>query len=157
MEPITYRKVKPVPVWKDEFLSASLIWLAIALVWGYLAFSWDQQDWAHNVLRVVILLLSLLAAAGFFRLALPTRNSLTLDGESLTYTRGGSTGIWPWRELPAFTLERGLRGPRIKLSVPRGKGRLQLIEDVWDTPLEEIAAKLNEYRERASGGGRRPS
>ena len=149
MKPVTYHK-RLVLGWSDEFLLVSLIFLITALGWGFITLvRWDEREWHGNYLFLLVTVINLMVAAGWFRWALPAHNSLTLDRENLIYTRGGSKGIWSWRELPPLALERGLRGPRIKLPAPKEKERLRLIEDVWDTPLDQVAAKLNEYRERA--------
>ena len=54
---------------------------------------WDEREWYGNLLSVLVAVINLLAAAGWFRWALPEHNSLTLDRENLTYTRGGTKGI----------------------------------------------------------------
>ncbi len=96
---------------------------------------------------------------------------LQLDDEGLTYAEGRTrTRRWRWDELSAFRPWRRWTVLRIafvvtgqsnrsvrlarKLDLPR-QGLLVQIEDVYDTPIDEIAAALNDYRERALAGGNR--
>ena len=92
------------------------------------------------------------------------REFLRLDDEGLTYGNLYGAKHWPWRDLSAFALRgRPGKNAHVTFAVP-GKpgwtvnqlGAKAMIEDIYDTPLEDIAAKLNEYRDRAlaaSGAG----
>lgn len=94
----------------------------------------------------------------------PKRNFLMLDTAGLTYRR--MTDVqrnWCWDELSAFALEEGRSGrSHIVFTLPEGqtlpvrgfrisKTSEVRIEDIYDTPLEEIAARLNACREQALG------
>ena len=84
---------------------------------------------------------------------------------------------WPWSDLSAFKLEfassKLLLGRRrfITFAAPgldwtwhlvryvHGLPKhppVVIIEDVYETPLDEILTTLNAYRERALGGGHQP-
>ena len=90
-----------------------------------------------------------------------SREFLRLDDEGLTYGNLFGAKHWPWRDLSAFAL----RGPasknvHITFAVPGKPGwtvnrtdTKALIADIYDTPLEDIAANLNEYRDRALAAG----
>ena len=110
----------------------------------------------------------------------PARNSLELDDKTLTIARWGRRRSWAWQELGPFDVEVknsklhllasvwSLGSPRVTVRTADGKlfphpwkwrhkiafhGSPLVIEDIFDTPIEEIAATLNAYRERALGGG----
>jgi hypothetical protein len=167
MAPITYQK-KLKLTWKDDLLlvSASMFLLGLAAAFNR-ASAWPPvtECGADQVLKITVLLLCLLGAAGFFRLALPRHNSLRLDQNGVTYQSAGHSGIWPWHDISPFTLARGWRGPSIRFTVSKDDDRWRIsplrrtkagstgtIPDIWDTPLENIAATLNEYRDRALEG-----
>lgn len=103
-------------------------------------------------------------------------NNLRLDRDGLTYVRLGRIAGWPWRELSSFDLRPGTMRwsrkevPLITFALPRddrlsrflrwaygirGAQALAVIEDVYETPLGEIARQLSQYRERASVQGQR--
>lgn len=124
----------------------------LAVVWGVLIL------W-----MVAPLLLVFMAVGG-------GTNQLRLDRAGLTYTRLGRPAGWPWRELSSIELRQGkLRWSRkpvtiITMALPRddrlsrllrwayglrAAGPLTVIEDVYETPLPEIARQLEDYRRRA--------
>ena len=172
MAPIVYRKTS-VLNWQDWVFLGSLVFLIIAVGWLIIALlsdfrysPWELGVWADVVRYVIIVPINFVVAAGFFRMALPRHNSLQLDEVGLTYKRAGQRGAWPWRDISAFTIARGWGGPCIEFAVSGDDGRWRTaplrrtkagltgtIPDIWDAPLEDIAATLNEYRERALGGG----
>ena len=177
MAPIVYRKTS-VLNWQDWAFLCSLGWLIIAVGWlilAVLSYSrnslWELGVWA-DVVRygyVIIVPINFVVAAGFFRMALPRHNQLQLDDVGLTYKRAGQRGAWPWRDISAFTLARGWRGPCIEFTVSGDDGRWRIaplrrtkagltgtIPNIWDTPVEDIAATLNQYRERALVGANGP-
>lgn len=95
--------------------------------------------------------------------------SLRLDEAGLTYLRWGTSSWsenrhWSWSELSAF--ERDDSGaPRIRFHLPNldpeqarrdpwvqevtPAGSTVVVHDIYDTPLDDIIAKLNAYREQA--------
>ena len=104
----------------------------------------------------------------------PADNCLALNGEGLTVTRRGRSTTWSWRELSPFRahatglIGRALQCGFLVATVPddarllrfwRLAGRLLfrrpalVIADKYLARPEVIAATLNEYRERALGGG----
>lgn len=110
----------------------------------------------------------------------PARNFLELDDETLAITRWGRRVRWSWRELGPFDLEvknseihmllqvYSLSKRCITIHMATGKpflyprrggysanflGSALELQDIWDTPLDEIAAMLNEYRKQAVGVG----
>lgn len=107
------------------------------------------------------------------RANLPKYNNLRLDDTGLVYARLGRPWRWRWHELSDFTLHvassRRLLGRRrfITFAAPGrdwtwlwlrkyyglpNRPRLVLIEDVYETALDEIADTLNAYREQALAG-----
>ena len=101
MEPIVYRKAH-VLNWRDWVFSVSLGWLIIAVGWlilavlSYFYHPAELQNWADRV-RDVLVPGYFVAAAVFFRMALPRHNQLQLDKDGLTYKRAGQRSAWPWR------------------------------------------------------------
>ncbi len=178
MQPITYRKkfiVSP----RDPvlvgfgFLFVAALWAAMPLLFPLLS-GWIKgapRDYGSvkTVYAMILALLHVSLAVYIFRLGSPKRNFLLLDQEGLTYTRERRSHRWPWRGLSAFDIDEAQRGRhRIEFSFPdtgvlsrevpgysrtTKAGAVVAIEDAYGTPLDEIAAKLNEYRERALDGG----
>lgn len=167
MEPIAYRKRLRFE-WNDPALLVALgLVLVSAILVLDLAATWQAlAEWEFRVQRrIFYILLLLLIAGSLFRFVLPKYNSLHLDDRGLTYRCGGTHGVWLWHELSAFSLGRGWWGRRlVRFTVTKGGERRRLgplalprtkawskreIWGVYDAPLDEIAAKLNEFRERA--------
>ena len=135
---------------------------------GGVAEAWSQQPdmmWLNTVL--VVLCVAVVGVVLHPRTR--AKRFLQLDDEGLTYARGllGGRRRWRWHDLSAFNLE-GRPSYRFISFVMLGKvrwftslspwvqgispeGPKTIIEDIYDTPLDEIVAKLNEYRERAHG------
>jgi hypothetical protein len=106
---------------------------------------------------------SLLIAVEGYRIAGPGNNYLLLDQSGLSYVRRGKSRHWPWSVLPEFKAVLIYR--QIKFVLPEGEiepkrrdrwihevtpdGPIVAIQDIYDTPFDEIAAKLNEYRDHA--------
>ncbi len=133
---------------------------------GGVAEAWSQQPdmmWLNTV--VVVLCVTVVAVVLHPRTT--ANRFLQLDDEGLTYARGllGGRRRWRWQDLSAFKLE-GRPSYRLISFVMPGEvrwftwlspwvqgtspeGPKTMIEDIYDTPIGEIAAKLNEYRERA--------
>ncbi len=89
---------------------------------------------------------------------------LRLDDTSLTYACGERSFRWPWKDLESFKLHQatpfrsltGIHHVRIALEDEGPASRFLrmwrepgMVLDAFDTPLEDIAAKLNDYRDRA--------
>ena len=142
----------------------------------------DMEGWAHSpgqwLQRFAVLLVPIALIAELLilmREIMPADNALTLDRDGLTLIRGGSKKAWPWRDLTGFEVTfrevLGLFGPRgvIVFGTPGGRdlrsrflrwcyrlsGRApaMVLEDIYDTPLDDIAATLNRYRAEGAGGG----
>lgn len=85
------------------------------------------------------------------------REYLRLDDEGLTYGNIFRSHRWPWADLSAFAISRRANKDRvITFAIPGKPGWLlnqlddkAMIEDVYDTPLDDIAANLNLYRDHA--------
>lgn len=115
------------------------------------------------------------AAAGFAVLGglanAPGRNFLLLDDQGLTYVMRGKRWHWPWRDVADFEVRNWVHGVKTaKLTVTGRfdwKTRLALLlvngrasssrltvflGDIYDTPLDDIAARLKAYRGRSSAG-----
>jgi len=111
------------------------------------------------------------------RVSLPRYNHLSLDAGGLSYMRFGKSQRWTWDDVSLFKLEiatsKRLLGRRrfITFSAPgsdwtwrwlrryyglRSRPPLVLIEDVYESPLDEIARTLNAWREHAVDGGTTP-
>ena len=167
MEPIIFRKTS-VNNWNDSFLLFTWASIFGAVLHMSPLLSGEFQDGAHSVIRV---LAQLILALVFFRMALPRHNRLQFDKDGLTYKRAGGSRAWPWRDISAFTPVQGWWRRRIEFTVSGHHGRwwhiallrrtkaglTVTIPDIWDTPLEDIAATLNACRERATGGGNGPA
>lgn len=144
-----------------------------ALVYLLLA---EQTDYgpAYTALVLLLGLISVSWPVVFvneFRRSKPSHNCLTLDGKGLTYARRCRVYSWSWPELSGFEIKTAptMVARRFITFAAPGKDRawwwLRLIsrlplqppavvvEDIYDTPLDEIAATLNAYRARAGGGG----
>lgn len=112
------------------------------------------------------------------RMVRPEYNNLRLDESGLAYMRAGKSLRWPWGDLSAFKVEfassKLLMGRRrfITFAAPGQdwtwhlsryvyglpkQPPLFIIDDVYETPIEDIAATLNASRERALGGGNQPA
>lgn len=161
----------------------SFIWLPIIFLLGWPfdvpggMEGWAQSPWQWflrfiSFLPLIALIAELLI---LLREIVPADNMLSLDRNGLTLTRGGRKKLWAWRDLSDFRLEArkvlGLFGPRgvIVFGAPGGRdlrsrflrlcyrltGRApaMVIEDVYDTPLDDIAATLNRYRTEGGTGG----
>lgn len=178
METIIYRVARRQ---KSDFLSlaTSILGSAMALLWlagdlrrsGGLGEAWSDEPFFMSV-YALILLCSLITII-LFIFVIPRRRAhcfLQLDNEELkSHGMGRHLRQWRWDELSAFKLQGRWIFRHILFAVP-GLGRanwltefkaanlglpegpLAKIEDIYDAPLDEIAATLNEYREQALGG-----
>lgn len=91
---------------------------------------------------------------------------IRLDDAGLTYACGKRTFAWPWTDLAPFKLHEpspfqsltGIRHVRVALGAENPVSRFLrmwrepgMVVDAYDTPLEDIVARLNEFRDRALG------
>lgn len=145
--------IVPLMLWRDGFSMATVFFGAFT--------------------GALILLIGVVVGAQVFAAGAKRANYLSLDPSGLRYTRGGTSLAWPWHELSPFELRPtppqpwylSVRSGRIVAfsalgdgqAAPHGLERLfrvagsdgYAIQDIYDTPLDEIAAKLNDYREQA--------
>ncbi len=125
---------------------------------------------------VLMAILLLIAGVAYFAKRLPppedfTGEQLELDIEGVSHWDGDRRVQRRWPEVSEFMLvaspdnvgdgmiafnESGkARMPGIFRWITRqgSRHRLAVIEDIYDAPIVEIAAKLNEYRDRALASG----
>lgn len=137
---------------------------------GGLAAAWSQNTVSMPIAVAWVLTGLLLALTGWL-VSLKKRGNglLALDEQGLTHAEGRfRIRRWRWNELSTFKLERRWARREIVFTVPGEAGPITLyeasrralpdgplvrIQDIYDAPPEEIAASLNEFRERALGGG----
>lgn len=121
------------------------------------------------------LLIVFVPLIGALTLVDPSLNRLDLSEEALDMARMGRTSRWAWSDVGAVEMRRvrtkwsAKQRTVLVLEVPAtrwgsrylrwahnlgGEQPLAVIEDSYDTPLEEIQAALDDYRRRH--GGRRP-
>jgi hypothetical protein len=170
---VMYRRLRVV----EYIIYALMVPLVGAL--AYLIYLDEDAEWhklwpagaAFFGFAVVMIVISSLLQK---RAIQPEYNNLRLDEDSLVYMRAGKSLRWPWGELSDFKVRfassKLLMGRRrfITFAAPgtdwtwgllrRVHGLpkdppLVIIEDIYETSLEDIAATLNAYRERALGGG----
>lgn len=147
----------------------SMIWIAVFAMLGMAQilplasqFSGTGAPWmdalaespALTVSSLLMLLACVIVVVMAFKPFGTRREFLRLDDEGLTYGNLYGSKHWPWRDLSAFA-RRGRPGKNahVTFALP-GKpgwtvnqlGSKVMIEDIYDTPLGDIAAKLNEYR-----------
>lgn len=100
----------------------------------------------------------------------PRSNALLLDAEGFTYKRLGRRRRWSWREISGFQLQSGKlrwssnRAGLVTFTAPRddklsrlsrwaygigGSQPIVVIEDAFDTPVDEIVRWLNDFQRRA--------
>lgn len=178
-QPIVYAKSKRRYNQERAILYAALVVVGLVMVpmavLVYLLMA-EQTDFgpAYTALVLLLGLISVSWPAVFvveFRRGQPRHNCLTLDSKGLTYTRRRRVYSWSWPDLSGFETKTAptMVGRRFITFAAPGKDRnwwwLRLIsrlplqppavvvEDIYDTPLDEIAATLKAYRERAPGGG----
>ncbi len=103
------------------------------------------------ILAMLICLISTIKPGGMHR------EYLRLDDVGLTYGNLFGAHHWPWRDISTFALHgKTGRNVRVTFAVPGKLARSVnqtdtrvLIEDIYDTPLTDIAAKLNDFRDQA--------
>jgi hypothetical protein len=158
-------------------LAACGLW-TISFLLGRYADGWWSDPWslemAADLLIGATIVITLIASGLILRASTPARNVLRLEPAGLTYMRQGRCYAWPWRDLSAFEQHRLVGGPligqrrAITFAAPGKdwtwrwlrwayglptKPPVVVIQDIYDTPVDDIAATLNTYRERALGGG----
>ncbi len=171
MPTVTYRDNKtttPQHYWMHVSFFAALSALVIAgMVLRYLGtatLSWIELAFA--CLFVVATLTVHASHAGWFGLRDRLQARLSADQDGLAHSDGVSTRRWPWRDLSRFEHVEREAGAYIRyrarsvswrtlsdMHLTRHGWEFRII-DTYDAPLSDIAAKLNEYRDRALGGER---
>lgn len=165
MEPTVYRFRR----WKRRSTTLAAMFAILGLVQIQLLWISLRATEARGMDAVVEAMpFSLLApplivamALGLFATLRPgglNREYLKLQDEGLTYGNIFRAHRWPWTALSAFAMSRRENNELIiTFAIPGKPGWLlnqldgkAMIEDVYDAPLEEIAARLNAYRARAA-------
>ena len=153
------------------FFALSVILFAVLVAWPLMTSTTADFDWRDWYLALwTAPFWGLLAVLQFFRTS-PRHNLLHLDDDGLTYTRMGKSHRWRWFDIPGFRskkrwldlvaiefvspveLDWTVRGPPWSASRVASGQTIVILPDVFEAPLGKIAAKLNEYRDRALGGG----
>ncbi len=125
---------------------------------------------AIAVLFVIAAAITLVRMFATYRHSGPDRNFLLLDPSGLSYARSGECRHWPWTALPAFKMV--LKCRQIHFLLPKDEmgsqrrdswihevtpdGPVAAIQDIYDAPIDQIAAKLNKYRDQARGRPKKP-
>ena len=160
-------------------VAAFFLWLAFRIFPNDIPGGWPWNDpWSTDMEAVLIfgaiVLALLVESVRDFWANLPNRNILRLDPSGLAYRRQGRRHAWPWKDVSVFEYHRLMdktlpmrrrvvtftapgndrtwRRLRRRCGLPKAPPAV-VIEEIYDTPIEEIAATLNAYRERALGGG----
>ena len=157
MQPIVYLK-DSAKARRDAWLWAggSLLFSAAALaVLAALLGRFELSElWSAALACLAVAVMAALAARAQLHRGAPDQNFLRLDSEQLTYAHLGRRYCWVWTELSDVELIR--RGARFSALHGRGGAsgheRLHRLEDVYTRPLDEIVARLNEFRRRALCG-----
>lgn len=159
-------------------LTAGTIMLYLKLAAMELA---DWLDWAVvsvPVLAWVSTIIVLISWAAWYRARSRHTYRLSADDDGLTYASGQSTWRWPWSDLSRFEYIAGKwwRGEHVRFrpksftwkewrkerrtlaaaagdrkAFTRRGWEFYLLEN-FDVPLADLAAKLNDYRDRALAG-----
>lgn len=159
-----------------------LVWLPVMLLlgWPFEIFASDGitelSAWQRflSFLDMFVLIALIAEILILMREFTPADNALGLDKGGLTVTRGGRRRRWAWGDLSAFEVKArkafGFFRPRsvIVFDAPggydlrsrflrlcyrlSGRAPAMVIEDIYDTPLDEIAARLNDFRAQPAGG-----
>lgn len=159
---------------------AGLAPMAIAAGWSIWALKSGGGLWAPWwVMMIGFLLIVLVPVITMAVLAAPPLNRLDLTEESLEMTRLGRTSRWAWSEIGSANLRRvrtkwsakqrtvltvGIPAARWGSRYLRWAHNLDsaelfaVIEDTYDTPLDQIAETLNAHRRKYGGrAARRPA
>ncbi|NNG05323.1 MAG: hypothetical protein HKM95_14660 [Inquilinus sp.] len=118
---------------------------------------------ARIVLAAIVVPLAIYVMTGICKGANRDRDYLQVDEDGLLYMRRGESRYWAWRALPAFKPINSFRQIQFVLPGPgtiaekrdpwihemTPDGPVVAISDIYDTPFDEIATTLNEYRDRA--------
>lgn len=170
-----------VVVWTLGF--GGFIWLPVVLLLGWpfdipggmVGWAKSPEQWLLRFVSFLPLILIIAELLILMREIVPADNMISLDRAGLALTRGGRKKLWTWRDVSDFQVEvrkvLGLFGHRgiIVFGAPGGRdlrsrflrlcyrltGRApaMVIEDVYDTPLADIAVTLNRYRAENAVGG----
>lgn len=172
MQPITYHvKESRLFLVKGTFLTLSIFLVAASLLFSVLFFfSEGDVDFGQIALFALLLAVVIPWTARVIRHSSRAGNFLRLDDDGLTLGSLGKIYHLAWPELSSFEIlgtekiwflttdhyvpivkSGATRRDRFLLALRLGLS--STIRDHYDTPIEEIAATLNAYRERALGGG----
>lgn len=155
------------------------LWSFMCLL-GLSRLAWDSwragglaQAWTQNMsisMSATLVLIGFACALVVWERSMKIGGTgyLKLDARGLTHAEGRVRRQWRWDELSTFKLERYWGRRHVVFTVPGEAGRVThyeaskrnlpegppvRIQDIYDTPLEDIAATLNEYRERVLANG----
>lgn len=139
---------------KNEPLSTLLVLVLLGGLW------FPDMSAAGSWFLAVAVVVTIAIAVGRMRRGSPGDNFLQLDDDGVTYVSWGRARAWRWADLPAFEIRGSgkfrfllLRDRHIVLGGhAEAWARFHLrpvLRDDYDAPLDEIAATLNAYRERA--------
>lgn len=166
---VMYRRLRMV---QNALLALTFPLIAVAAYSIYLFGDMERADrWSAGA-ALIGLAIAVMAFVKFMqrRINLPKYNHLSLDAGGLAYMRFGKSVRWTWDDVSPFNLEiatlKRLMGRRrfITFSAPGpdwtwrwlrryyglpSRPPLVLIEDVYETRLDEIARTLNAFRDRA--------
>lgn len=156
--------------WTQRAVWVSLWLCFIALIAIYLFDYWWSGEFVFGVRSFAVAIVAMLLFYWIARRVVgPLKpRTVTLDEHGLTYAAGLASRSWHWAELSAANIQSpGARStPYVRIPVDSidWKIRWTLLEslskseirlhDIYDASLTEIAAKLNEYRDRAIGGNK---
>jgi hypothetical protein len=167
MPPVTFGE-RPSRKWL-----ALAMWLPLSLLCGAVTiilakgllspggFSDSRAPWLLAI--AIFAMVGTLVATMMVVATLLFRSSLRLDEVGLTYVRRQADRHWYWSEFSAFECDSS-GVPRIRFHLPdldpeqarrdpwvqevTPAGAMVVVRDIYDAPLDEITAKLNEYREQ---------
>lgn len=162
MQPIVYLK-DPVKARRDARLWAGgslLFSIAALVVLAALLRRFDLSElWSAGLACLAVAVMAAVAARAQLRRGAPEQNYLRLDPERLTYAHLGHRHSWAWTELSTVELTR--RCARFSAAHTRGgenpRERPHRLEDVYSRPLDEVVARLNEFRRQALRGALLPA
>ena len=179
MQPITYRfswshnsyELAGILVLLCVFFALSFIPFAVRVAWPFVTSTMADVGWRDWYLALwAAPFWALLVGYQFLRTS-PRYNFVHLDDAGLAYTRLGKSHRWRWSEtgeirpkkqwldLVAIEFDSPsevawhFRVPPWSISRPASGPKTVMLPDVFEAPLDDIAAKLNEYRNRALGNG----
>lgn len=124
------------------------------------------EDMLFTLSGLLLLVVYVIVVAMTLRPGAARREFLKLDDEGLTYGNLFGRNRWHWSDLSTFALREQLdKSAYVTFALPKkpdwtvnqsptestAVGPKAMIEDIYDRPIAEIVAKLNEFRDRALG------